>query len=99
MCAAAGSGFPTLLLLQTDWCCSAMCAAVQVMSWAAKPVMIDLRESVLLLRAYVTWNRVLISDTGTCPNVGYIYIFNFTPKMKCLSITPMSEHQRSDLGT
>lgn len=40
------------------WCCSAMCVAVQVMSRAAKLVMVDLRESVLLLRAYVTWTRV-----------------------------------------
>ena len=40
----------------------------------------------------------LMVDTDTCPSVGYVQRFNFTPKMKCLSAIPMSEHQGSDMG-
>ena len=38
-------------------------------------------------------------DTGTCPSVGYFKIFNFTPKIKCLSVIPMFKDQESDTGT
>ena len=46
-----------------------------------------------------SWTGLLMPDIGTCPTVGYVQIFNFTPKMKCLSVIPMSEHQGSDTGT
>ena len=36
-------------------------------------------------------------DSGT--DVGYVEIFNFARKMKCLSAIPMSEYQGSDTDT